>query len=86
MLQLLCEACVSPESQVEAGEITRQVWEAMGQLSPRQSEVIVQRYFLAMSENEMANIHQVAPGTIKWLLHAARKKLQGLLGKEREVL
>jgi RNA polymerase sigma-70 factor (ECF subfamily) len=43
--------------------------------------VIVQRYYLEMSEKEMAESLQAAPGTVKWLLNAARARLRGLLGE-----
>ena len=45
--------------------------------------MIVQRYYLEMSEAEMAQKLDVAPGTIKWLLHTARRRLRELLGSER---
>jgi DNA-directed RNA polymerase specialized sigma24 family protein len=51
----------------------------MQKLSPRQRAVIVQRYFLEMNEKEMAIESNVAVGTIKWLLNAARERLRGLL-------
>ncbi|HEX7542188.1 MAG TPA: sigma-70 family RNA polymerase sigma factor, partial [Anaerolineales bacterium] len=64
------------EQQVESSEFQRQVWEAMQNLSPRQRAAIVQRYFLDMSEKEIAAELEAAPGTVKWLLHAARKNLR----------
>ena len=44
----------SVEEQVASIEIQNQIWEAMQKLSPRQRAVIVQRYYLEMSEKEMA--------------------------------
>ncbi len=69
----------SVESQVESTEVERHIWETMQKLSPRQRAVIVQRYFLEMSESEMAHESQRAAGTIKWLLNAARQRLRSLL-------
>lgn len=69
----------SVETQVEAAEIQQQVWDAMQKLSPRQRAVIVQRYFLGMTEKDMSVELNVAPGTIKWLLNAARDRLRELL-------
>ena len=71
----------SVEEQVESIEIQNQIWDAMQKLSPRQRAVIVQRYFLEMSEKEMAEESGTAPGTVKWLLSAARERLRGLLGR-----
>jgi DNA-directed RNA polymerase specialized sigma24 family protein len=44
---------------------------------------VVQRYYLEMSEKEMTETLEVAPGTVKWLLNAARSRLRSLLGSER---
>ncbi len=69
----------SLETQVESRETQNQIWDAMQKLSPRQRTVIVQRYFLEMSEAEMAEEAGSAAGTIKWLLNAARNQLRALL-------
>lgn len=71
----------SVEEQVESSEFQNEIWEAMRKLSPRQRAVIVQRYFLEMSEREMAEQSGTATGTVKWLLNAARERLRGLLGR-----
>ena len=69
----------SVEEQVESIEVENQIWDAMQKLSPRQRAVIVQRYFLEMSEKEMAEDAGSAVGTVKWMLNAARERLRGLL-------
>ncbi len=74
----------SVESQVESIEVQNQIWDAMQKLSPRQRAVVVQRYFLEMSEKEMAESSGTAAGTIKWLLNAARERLRGLLAERSE--
>lgn len=74
----------SVEEQVESIEVQNQIWDAMQKLSPRQRAVIVQRYFLEMSEKEMAEESGAAAGTIKWLLNAARERLRGLLAERGE--
>ncbi|MBI3738635.1 MAG: RNA polymerase sigma factor [Chloroflexi bacterium] len=74
----------SVESQVESIEVQDQIWDAMQKLSPRQRAVVVQRYFLEMSEKEMAEQSDAAKGTIKWLLNAARERLRGLLAERSE--
>lgn len=80
----LVEQVESIESQVESSELQNQIWNAMQKLSPRQRAVIVQRYFLEMSEKEMAVESGTAVGTIKWLLNAARERLRGLLSGRSE--
>ena len=75
----LCAQIESVESQVETEELRQRIWEAMQALPPRQRAVIVQRYYLDMSEKDMATAGGSAPGTIKWLLNAARTRLRALL-------
>ena len=72
------------ELQVESLELQDRVWEAMQKLSPRQRAVIVQRYFLEMSEREMAEKAGSAIGTVKWMLNAAREKLRVLLAERSD--
>lgn len=74
---------LSPEETVVSSEFKERVQIALNRLSPRQRAVVVQRYFLEMSEKEMADEMRIAPGTVKWLLNAARKKLRMLLNHER---
>jgi len=83
-LEDLLAADETVEGQVESGEFQRLVWEAMQKLLPRQRAAIVQRYFLDMSEKEIAAELQAAPGTVKWLLYVARDRLRALL-TERSV-
>lgn len=82
-LETLLEEATSVESQVEFTQLSREILHALSKLSPRQRAVIVQRYYLEMSEQEMAQALDAAPGTIKWLLNAARTRLRKLLGSER---
>jgi RNA polymerase sigma-70 factor (ECF subfamily) len=80
-LEDLLATGVSVEEQVESAEFQRQVWDVMQSLSPRQRAAVVQRYFLEMSEREMAAELEAAPGTVKWLLHVARERLRSLLSE-----
>jgi RNA polymerase sigma-70 factor (ECF subfamily) len=79
VLAELAKRVESVESQVESIEVQDQIWAALQELSPRQRAVIVQKYFLGMSEEEMAEQSDTARGTIKWLLNAARERLRELL-------
>lgn len=79
VLTKLVEQVESIEEQVESIEVQNQLWDAMQKLSPRQRAVIVQRYYLQMSETEMMQDSGSAAGTIKWLLNAARERLRYLL-------
>ena len=67
----------------EPAEERRRVWAALAKPPPAQRAVIVRRYYLGMSEAEMTGGGLTAPGTIKWRLHAARKRLARLLHPAR---
>ncbi|MDO9028519.1 MAG: RNA polymerase sigma factor [Candidatus Roizmanbacteria bacterium] len=84
LLAELAAGVESVEAQVEFIESQNQIWDAMQKLSPRQRAVIVQRYFLEMSEAEMAEESGTATGTIKWILNAARERLRGLLERSEK--
>lgn len=70
---------IGPDDSIEATELADTIREALARLSPDQRAAVVLRYFLDMSEREMADELDVPAGTIKWRLHAARKRLRGLL-------
>lgn len=72
-----------PKAQVESSQRSQQILSALSKLPPRQRAVIVQRYYLEMSEKEMSASLGTAPGTVKWLLNAARTRLRTLLHSER---
>jgi RNA polymerase sigma-70 factor (ECF subfamily) len=74
----------STEDQVEYNQLKAQIAAGLDALPPRERAVIVERYYLGMSEKEMAETHKVAPGTVKWLLSVARKHLRAHIGTENE--
>ncbi len=82
-LDTLLARAASVEDQAEAAEMQREILAAVAALPARQRAVVVQRYYLEMSEAEMASALQAPPGTVKWLLSAARARLRSLLGYER---
>lgn len=84
-LEALLSESASVENQVEAEEVKEAILSAIRRLPPRQRAAIVQRYYLAMGEEEMSAQLGAAPGTVKWLLNAARTRLRALLGSQRSV-
>lgn len=82
----LIQDAASVENQVEYIQLKEKIEAALTQLSPQQRAVVVQRYYLNMSEKEMSDVLEVAPGTIKWLLNMARKRLRSLIGSGRNEL
>lgn len=82
-VERLISRAISVEAEAELGELQSQILTAIAGLPPRQRAVIVQRYYLEMSENEMAQQLHAPAGTIKWLLNAARLRLRAILKPER---
>jgi RNA polymerase sigma-70 factor (ECF subfamily) len=82
-LEPLLSRSLSVESEVERSQLNTEILALLAKLSPRQRVVVVQRYYLDMSEKEMSEVSRVAPGTIKWLLNAARTRMRALLEAER---
>ena len=77
-----------PEQVSYIGERTAQQWEAetlwqaVKRLKPNEQEVVYMRYFLDLSEAEMASAMGVAPGTVKSRLHRALQRLRGVVDQE----
>lgn len=82
-LERLLNRAISVEARAEADELQEQILAAINKLPLRQRTAVVQRYYLEMSENEMAQALDAPVGTVKWLLNAARKRLRSLLDPER---
>ena len=78
-LEALLAQAASVEEQVEFSELKGEILAALDRLSARQRAAVVQRYYLGMSEKEMADALEAAPGTVKWLLNTARTRLRGIL-------
>jgi RNA polymerase sigma-70 factor (ECF subfamily) len=79
LLDHLADSVPGPVELLEQVESRVEVWEAMERLSPMQREAVVLRYYLELTETQVADRLGVAPGTAKWHLHHARKRLEGLL-------
>lgn len=69
----------SPDLAAEVGELREAVRRALDTLTPDQRAAVVLRYYLGLSESEMADQLGAPAGTVKWRLHAARQRLRALL-------
>lgn len=76
------DSTAGPIEQVEAAETRDEVIAAMRRLTPKQRAVVVQRYFLEMSHQEMADRSGRAVGTVKHVLFQARQRLRSILGPD----
>ena len=81
-IESLIARAASTEDQVEYVQLKEQILSALDQLPLRERAVIVERYYLGMSEKEMAGKHAIAAGTVKWLLNSARQRLRSIIGTE----
>jgi RNA polymerase sigma-70 factor (ECF subfamily) len=78
-IESLPDPALSPHDEAEAAELRRQVWDALERLTPTQRAAVVMRYFLELSEGEISERLHSPPGTIRWRLHEARRRLRHLL-------
>lgn len=69
----------SPEEAIETEEVRHAVWQALKKLTPNQRAVVILRYYLGLSEAEMAEELNSTKSSIKWWMRAARERLQRLL-------
>jgi RNA polymerase sigma factor (sigma-70 family) len=60
-------------------EVRPEVLEAVGQLSPRQREVVVLTYWEDLSETTVADRLGMSPGSVRRHLGRARQRLRNLL-------
>lgn len=68
-----------PEKTVQARWQAHDLWTAVQRLSQIRQEVVYLRYFLAMSEADMAQALEVPPGTVKSRLHRALAELKRII-------
>ncbi len=75
----LVDDAPGPDARWEQAETAEEVWMTLQSLSPEQRAAVVARYFLGLSEAEMAEDLGCRVSTVKWRLHAARQRLRLLL-------
>ncbi|MDQ4065911.1 MAG: sigma-70 family RNA polymerase sigma factor, partial [Actinomycetota bacterium] len=76
------DAAPSPEAAAFAHEDHRVLVDALNRLPERDRQVLTYRYFLDLSEAEMAAAMKVARGTVKSRLARAQERLRASLPKE----
>jgi RNA polymerase sigma factor (sigma-70 family) len=75
------QALVSAESEVILSEDRRQVLDALASLPRRRREVLVLRYYLGLSEAEIAAVLGISPGTVKSTAARGLTTLARVLGE-----
>ena len=76
------ETFASAEHEVLLSEDRRQVLEALARLPYRRREVLVLRYYLGLSEAEIAEVLGVSPGTVKSTAARGLAALARTLGEQ----
>ncbi|MBI2862791.1 MAG: RNA polymerase sigma factor [Chloroflexi bacterium] len=77
--EVLADSSPGPEHLAELAEVRDALWKALGELSPKERAAVVLRYYLGLKEAEISERIGRPLGTVKWLLHAAKKRLRALL-------
>ena len=71
-----------PESVTTKTEEAHEVWQAINRLQQDDRLILYLRYFLELSEADMARVIDRAPGTVKSRLHRAGRRLRAVIEKE----
>lgn len=79
LLPALADPAPGPEEMLEQAETSAAIQAALEQLAPEQRGAVVLRYYLDLSEAEIAGAQDCPTGTVKWRLHHARARLRSLL-------
>jgi RNA polymerase sigma-70 factor, ECF subfamily len=79
LAQWLIDPHPLPETLAESHETQADLHQAMQLLSPEQRSVVVMRYYLGMSEKEMAVKLDKPISTVKWWLRVSRSQLGRLM-------
>jgi RNA polymerase sigma-70 factor (ECF subfamily) len=69
----------TPEELVQRVETREELRAAMDALSPKQRSAIILRYYLQLSDDEIAETVSAPAGTVRRRLHDARQRLRQLL-------
>ena len=72
----LSDPLPGPEESAMETETREAIWSAVCRLPPAERAAIVLRYYLGLSETDVAATLDRPLGTIKWLAHQARSRLR----------
>lgn len=79
LADLLPDNSALPDEVYEQNELREKVRIMLDALPPDQRAAIIMRYYLGMTEKDMAESINVPQGTVKWRLHEGRRRLRRLL-------
>ena len=73
------DTSADPEADRRRHELRRDIWRALGRLTPKEREILVLRDYQDLSYAEIAAVLSVPVGTVMSRLHRARRSLRALL-------
>ena len=80
----LVDRAAGPAALFEQAEDAAAVWATLERLPADQRAVMVLRYFVGLSDAEIARQVDAPPATVRWRLFAARNRLRTWLGARAE--
>jgi RNA polymerase sigma-70 factor, ECF subfamily len=75
----LVDQTAGPAALVEQAEDAAALWALLQRLPAKQRAAIVLRYYVGLSDGEIADRVGTPPATVRWRLFAARNRLRALL-------
>lgn len=78
----LVDPRLGPHRKAHQAELRRKVWQALGELSETQKEILVLRDYQDLSYSEIAEVLGIPIGTVMSRLHRARAAMARLLADE----
>jgi RNA polymerase sigma factor (sigma-70 family) len=73
-----------PEDYVQQTEMKKEIQNILNQLTPLHKQLLLLKYMLGLSYEEIAEMLDLNPGTLKTYLFRARKSFKKLYGEEKE--
>jgi len=73
------DTTADPEADRRRHELRRDIWRALGRLTPKEREILVLRDYQDLTYAEIAAVLSVPVGTVMSRLHRARRSLRALL-------
>lgn len=70
----------APDEILEQTEMQRDVWNTLGQLSPKLRETAVLRYYYGLRYREIGEILSISPKTVESRMRLAHQKLRQIIG------
>ncbi len=67
------------DEMMAAGEMSEVIAATLNRLSPPQRAALVLRYYLGLSDEEISQQLNCAPGTVRWRLSVARQRMRQML-------